>query len=368
MLDPTHAAQRHSRDRRIPVTLLTGFLGSGKTTLLNALVAQPSMANALVLINEFGEIGLDHKLFAASSDGEQIELTNGCICCTIRTDLARTLREAVWRFSRQGQRQFDRLVIETTGLADPAPIVHTLMTAPRVARHYRLDGIVTTLACPDAEATLERFDQALRQAAMADLLLLTQPDLADAAQKAALHRRLARLNPGAERLETHHGGIDAQRLYQLSSRLSNTHALGSARLTALPEGGRRAFSLTPPSASFSSAPFSNEPFSSGHDERIRAHGFTFEQPVRIEDFNTWCEQIAEWLGPDMLRLKGILNVKGQTHPVAVHGVQHLFHPPVPLAAWPDENRRSRLVFITLGVDRAALAASLEGLLGGRERL
>lgn len=189
----------------IPVTLLTGFLGSGKTTLLNRLVRQPAMDRTLVIINEFGEIGLDHQLFSAADETEVVALDSGCLCCTIRGDLARTLRDAPWRYAREGKRQFDRLVIETTGLADPAPILHTLMTDPKIARQYRLDGIVTIVDAVHGGATLDHHTEALKQAAVADRLLLTKADLAPAGGARRLARRRPPLAAGV-----HHPGHPAR--------------------------------------------------------------------------------------------------------------------------------------------------------------
>ncbi len=162
----------------IPVTLLTGFLGSGKTTVLNHLVHQPELKDALVIINEFGEMALDHLLVAHSIENLALEMSSGCLCCTIRSDLAKTLRDITWRFARNGQRQFRRVLIETTGLADPAPILHTLMTDPAIVRSYRLDGIVATIDMASGADTLDQHAEAIKQAALADALLLTQSDLA----------------------------------------------------------------------------------------------------------------------------------------------------------------------------------------------
>ncbi len=360
--------------QRIPVTLLTGFLGSGKTTLLNALVQQPSMSRALVIINEFGEIGLDHQLFAASTDGEQIELSNGCICCSIRTDLARTLREAVWRFSREGQRQFDRLIIETTGLADPAPIVHTLMTESRVARHYALDGIVTVMDAASGSLTLDRHEEALRQAAMADLLLITKQDLACEDQINALRQRLAVINPAAAQQRLDHGHIEADALRGLgpedmsarSADIQRWLGEAAAHATASPtlSPGALFDRVENAEVSVGMMPVAPAADLNRHDDHIRAHCFVFERPIRAARLEAWLSLITSLMGQDMLRIKGMLDIEGRDRPLVIHGVQHLFHPPVELEAWPGGERFSRLVFITRDIPRETLEMTLGDFLDG----
>ena len=194
----------------IPVTLLTGFLGSGKTTVLNHLVCQPELADALVIINEFGEVALDHLLVAHSTENLAMEMSSGCLCCTIRGDLVKTLRDITWRFSRNGRRQFQRVLIETTGLADPAPIIHTLMNHPQIASKYRLDGIVATMDVATGMHVLDQHQEALKQAAVADVLLLTKADLAGEEQRVALLRRLEGINPAAPRWDVENGVIDRE--------------------------------------------------------------------------------------------------------------------------------------------------------------
>ncbi|MAM56197.1 MAG: GTP-binding protein [Salinicola sp.] len=351
----------------IPVTLLTGFLGSGKTTLLNRLVRQPDMDRTLVIINEFGEIGLDHRLFSATDETEVVALESGCLCCTIRGDLARTLRDAPWRYAREGRRQFDRVVIETTGLADPAPILHTLMTEPRLVGQYRLDGIVTTVDAVHGSATLDQHAEAIKQAAVADRLLLTKADLVPLEALAALARRLGEINPGAGQRHIVQGEIEAAALTGLGlmggdgtrpdlARWIDAYAQPpSLAGLAFSTGPAGAGPLLTPAGSDASDP-TRDP--NRHDDRIRAHCFTLEAPIELGRFEAWLELMTALMGENMLRIKGILNLAGRERPTVIHGVQHIFHPPLELDAWPDADRRSRLVFITRDIPRESLESVL----------
>lgn len=199
----------------VPVTLLTGFLGSGKTTVLNHLVRQRELADALVIINEFGEMALDHMMVAHSTENLVMEMSSGCVCCSIRGDLVKTPLDINWRFARDGQRWFRRVLIETTGLADPAPIIQTLMTDARIARRYRLDGVVATVDFATGMNTLDQHQEAVKQAAVADALLLTKADLATDEERAAMMRRLDGINPAAPRWEVRNGEIAANKVLNL---------------------------------------------------------------------------------------------------------------------------------------------------------
>ena len=207
-MSDTQNATQTAAEQRIPVTVLTGFLGSGKTTLLNKLLRRPELADTAVIINEFGEIGLDHLLVEKSDDEGMVTLNSGCLCCTVRGDLVRTMSELFLKRSRGEVSQFKRMVVETTGLADPAPILHTLMTDPLLASRYRLDGVVTTVDAVNGGSTLDNHEEAIKQAAVADRILLTKVDIADAAPLAELKHRLQHLNPGAEAISITAGEID----------------------------------------------------------------------------------------------------------------------------------------------------------------
>ncbi len=350
----------------IPVSLLTGFLGSGKTTVLNHLVRQPELADALVIINEFGEMALDHLLVAHSTENLVMEMSSGCLCCTIRGDLVKTLRDITWRFSRKGQRQFRRVLIETTGLADPAPIIHTLMTHPQIAPKYRLDGIVATVDMATGMNTLDQHKEAIKQAAVADALLLTKADLATDEQRAALLCRLDVINPAAPRWEVSNGAIAAQKVLNLGLFTAEGKSPDVARWLS-----EEAYATSPhghahehhdqdhdhDSHNHSAhdlhghAHTHDHPDVNRHDDHIRAFCFTVEQPIPEETLADWLEVLMSFVGSRILRVKGILNIEGNAQPVVVHGVQHIFHPPFTLPAWPSEDRRSRLVFITNNVGR-----------------
>ena len=339
----------------IPVTLLTGFLGSGKTTLLNHLVQQPELADALVIINEFGEMALDHLLVAHSTENLVMEMSSGCLCCTIRSDLVKTLRDITWRFSRNGQRQFRRVLIETTGLADPAPIIHTLMTHPQIAPKYRLDGIVATVDMATGMHTLDRHPEAIKQAAIADALLLTKADLMNDEQRQALLRRLDGINPAASRWEISNGEISPQKVLNLG--------LFSVK-DKTPDVERWLKEEAYAEAASHGHAHEHDHHDhdvNRHDDRIRAFCFSIDEPIPEEVLSTWLEVLTGFMGNNILRVKGLLNIEGNNQPLALHGVQHVFHPPVPLPAWPSADRRSRLVFITQDVGRDTVERTFQAM-------
>lgn len=355
----------------IPVTLLTGFLGSGKTTILNHIIQQPAMANTLVIINEFGEIALDHLLVAHSTENVVTEMSSGCLCCTIRGDLVKTLWDVAWRFSRNGERQFHRVLIETTGLADPAPIIHTLMTDPQIASRYRLDGIVATIDMATANQTLDTHNEAIKQAAVADCLLLTKADLVAPRDKAALIRRLNIISPAAFRWQVEHGRIEAEKLLNLGLFSTQGKAPDVERWL------REETYLSDSVHRHDQHKHEDHDHHHGHDEHdhghtkghldhnlvhdvnrhddhIRAFCLSVDKPVTEESYQAWLDLLMAYVGSNILRIKGILNIDGYDHPMVIHGVQHIFHPPIPLPAWPTEDRRSKIVFITRDVEREAV--------------
>jgi G3E family GTPase len=304
---------------RTPVVLVTGYLGSGKTTLIRRLLDHPALGETAVIVNELGEIGIDNTILRRI-DERTVLLSSGCLCCTLRGDLADELRDLVDRRAVGEVPPFTRVVVETTGLADPAPIVNTLLSEPLVRHQYALESVVATI---DAQHGL-RGTESIQQAAAADVLVVTKVDLADGT---AVEAELRRLNPVADVVEAVSGDVDPGVL------------LGAGRSArgdspqALPEPGH------------------------SHEDAVRAVSLTLEGPVDWLGFGVWLTMLLHARGRDILRVKGLLDT-GRDGPLLLNAVQHVVHPPEHLPAWPDDDRRSRLVFIGRGFSGKELERSL----------
>jgi G3E family GTPase len=321
----------------IPISILTGFLGSGKTTILGHLLRQSAFSRTAVIINEFGEVGLDHELVEASEDSF-IELTTGCLCCKIRTDLAQTLQDMLHRRDAGRCSAFDRIVIETSGLADPAPILQTLMTDTSIAERLVLGGVVATVDSVTGASTLQREDISQKQVAIADRIVLTKLDLTGSAQPALL-RRLTELNAGAPVLSADRGKIDSQCLFSAGPYDPHARPLDVNSWLAQERHSH-----------------------ARHDADIQAFTVVRKEPIAAVTLTLFLETLAEHCGADLLRLKGIVNVaESPDRPAVIHGVQHVFHAPAWLKRWPSDDRRSRIVFITRRVPQRWVEALLEAI-------
>lgn len=309
---------------KTPVVLVTGFLGSGKTTLISRLLQHPGLADTAVIVNELGEVGIDHHLLRRV-DERTVLLANGCVCCTLRDDLATELRDLLDRRDAGEIPAFGRVVVETTGIADPTPIVNTLLADPLVPHHYELETVVATV---DGQHGLQG-DEAVKQVAAADTLVLTKPDLASDDDLDELEQRVGALNPTAPVLRVEQGDVDPGALL---ARHHDAHALDR-----VPSG--------PPPAH-------------PHDgDGVAAIVLDLDEALDWTAFGVWLTMLLQARGTDVLRVKGLLDVGG-AGPLLVNCVQHAVHPPVHLDSWPDADHRSRLVVIGRGLDRAVLERSL----------
>ena len=315
-----------------PVTLLTGFLGSGKTTLLRRLLADPALRDTAVIINEFGEVALDH-LLVERLDGETVVLGSGCLCCTMRGDLAATMRDLHSRRERGTVPMFRRLVIESTGLADPFPVLSTLRADPVLRHHFRAAGVVTTVDAVNGLLQLDRYVESMRQAAIADVIALTKTDICGDDVVMPLRVRLGALNPQAP-------------VFRVADRPLPANALLAA--------GRSPFKAV------------GEPDGTFAHSLACAFSIIVEEPLDWSSFGVWLTMLLNRHGARILRVKGLLALRGEARPVAVHAVQNLVHAPTHLEAWPDSDRRSRLVFIVEGLDPDLIRRSFEAFarLGG----
>jgi G3E family GTPase len=312
-----------------PVILLSGFLGSGKTTLLSRLLKHPALRDTAVLINEFGAVGLDHHLLERIGE-TVVLLQSGCVCCTIRGELSDAIKMLHSRRARRDIEPFKRLVIESTGLADPLPVMTTIAADPVLRHHFRMAAVITTIDAVNGRDTLVHHPESVVQAAVADRLVVTKTDLADPATLPALLADLRAINPGASLLLSATDELDAEAV------LADSRALTTV--------------IDRPTSSH------------GH---ARSLGLVVDYPIDWTLFGLWLTMLLHRHGTRILRVKGLLNVEGATGPVAVHGVQQLVHIPTHLSDWPDADRRSKLVFIVRDLDPALIERSMRafGLLG-----
>jgi G3E family GTPase len=340
-----------------PVNLITGFLGSGKTTLLNRLLADPHLADTAVLINEFGEVGLDHHLLERI-DERTVLLQSGCLCCTIRGELAEAIKDLQSRRARGVVPPFGRLAIESTGLADPFPVLTTIHAEPVIKHHFRMGNVITTIDAVNGTRHLERYSESVKQLAAADRVVLTKTDIAEPAKAARLVERIRAINPTALLLRAAEDTFDAETLlggdaFALANKSEAAQTWFAAELREAEEDHRHG------------THDASDPNRHGKD--IEAFALIFDTQLDWVSFGVWLTMLLNRHGEKILRVKGILHIAGSETPVAIHGVQHLVHPPVHLRSWPDEDRRSRLVFIVQGLNRRDIERSLAIFLGVRAR-
>jgi G3E family GTPase len=339
----------------LPIHIITGFLGSGKTTLLNQLLQRPGMEETVVIVNEFGEIGIDHLLVKATTE-DMILLEGGCLCCSVRTDLVNTLEDLFQKRAGEQIPKFKQVIVETTGLADPAPILRTLINDAFIVRHYRLAVIITTVDAVYGAEQLDEYQESVKQAALANLIILTKIDLVTAAKRAILKQRLLRLNPSAsiDELNLNEQKLDPRSLFERDCYNPKTQQLDVNRwLQADIYNDNQSPSPSPPPP----------PRSLNHiyDSHIKSFCIEHDEPLHWLTLEHWIQQLTRLRGKDLLRVKGIAYTYETDLPVLIQGVQHIFQPPVTLDAWPTDKRRSQIVFITRNIEKTTIERVLTAL-------
>ncbi|HUR42504.1 MAG TPA: GTP-binding protein [Aestuariivirga sp.] len=339
----------------IPVAVLTGFLGAGKTTLLNFLLKDPFLANAAVIINEFGDVGIDHLLVETANENI-VEMASGCLCCTIRGDLIDTLHDLLAKRDQGAIKACDRIIIETTGLADPAPVLHSVMSEPTLLARCHLEGVITVVDAANGMATLDAHAEAVKQVAVADRIVLAKVDLLSGREGEdmlfAIIARLRKLNPAARLLTTHRNEANAERLFTMGlfDPAKKTPEVRNWLAAEAYETGEKRHR------------HNGHVHHHGdvwrHDRHIRSFSFTEDRPISVAGLELFLELLKSHHGANMLRMKAIVKVADDpARPLVLHGVQHVFHPPIRLERWPDGDERTRLVFIVKDIEKP----EIEGL-------
>ena len=332
--------------KNIGITVLTGFLGSGKTTILTSLIKQKQMVNAAIIINEFGEVSLDHDLIE-TTDENVIELRNGCICCTIQGDLKTTLLNLIKKMEKGDIPLVNHVIIETTGLADPVPIIHTLMSSLDLQRIYSLDGVITVVDSVNGEATFNAHEEAVKQTAFADIIVLSKTDIADKEIVNSLIKRIGNINPKVSVIKSDKNSLPVSRLLGLHDYNPQNK-----------EWRVREWLEIEKNKTSNHLHNHHEHAHHYHDHNVNLHSDGIEtfamvssQPVSMTSVNFFLELLMSQMGECILRIKGILNIKGDNRPAVIHGVQHIFHPLEWLDKWPSNDKKSRLVFITKNINK-----------------